>query len=133
MSQPYKAPQPTSDEPAHREPVTPVPGRTAIWFIAAVAFCFGAISLCATLLFWRSPELLAGASGSSYYYYALRPLALAVAFLGLSWKCSSYAHKLAHEPLDSIDVRRAHGHVWNWMAMMLAAFMALVAYHSFGG
>ena len=133
MTQPYEPPESTSDGPVDRESTALVPGRIAIWAITGIAFCFGAAWLFGAWVFWRTPEFLTGLSGFTYYYYALRPIVLAVGFFGLSWKCLRYVDAVTHNVMDSSEVRLAHGDVWNWMAVMLAAFVILVAYHSLGG
>ncbi len=90
------------------------------------------MSLFGAWVYWRAPELLAGVTGAVYYYYALRPIVSGIAFLGLSWKCFRYVDAITHNAIESKEVRAAHGRVWNWMAVMLAAFVILVAYHSLG-
>lgn len=133
MTQQYEPPAPISDASADHEANNLISGRIAIWAIAGISFCVGAASLFSAWVFWRTPELLAGFSGLTFFYYAWRPIAFAVGFLGLSWKCLRYADAVTHSSMDSPDVRVAHGAVWNWMALMLAAFVVLVAYHSVGG
>lgn len=130
---PYEPPEANADAASELAVEVKVPGRISIWAITGLSFCIGVASLFAARVFWRKPELLGGLTGSAYYYYTLRPIAIALGFLGLSWKCFRYVDAVDHNAMDSAEVRNAHGGVWNWMAVMLVAFVMLVAYHSLGG
>ena len=131
--QPYEPPETNADTAPELAVQVSVPGRISIWSIAGLSFCIGVASLFGAWVFWRRPELLGDLSGSAYYYYTLRPVAFAIGFLGLSWKCFRYVDAVDHNAMGSPEVRLAHGGVWNWMAVMMAAFVMLVAYHSLGG
>jgi len=130
---PYDSPGASVDADPELDAEVKMPGRMAIWSVAGLSFCAGLASAFGAWAFWRTPELLAGLSGFAYFYYALRLVVISVGFLGLSWKCFRYVDAIEHNPMNSLEVRRAHGGVWNWMAMMLAGFLTVVVFHSLAG
>jgi len=133
LTQPYEPPSTASQPKPTGEAIAVIPGRLAIWGISGVTFCLGAASLFGGWALLRMPDALSGVVGVTYYYYALRPIAMAVGFFGLSWKSFRYVDAITHNAMSSDDVRLTHGSLWNWMAVMLASFVAMVAYHSLGG
>lgn len=129
--QPYD-PSPLTNSPSpnttNHSPV--LPGRAAIWIIATASFGIGLAMLFAASIFLRNPALLDEVTGAVFVYYLLRPLVLGIGFLGLAWKCLRYVDGITNFPIDSAEVREAHGSVWNWMAGLLIVFACIVIYHS---
>jgi len=127
---PYQPPAPDREKPLQLVSNDSIPGRFAIWSIATISFFLGFVSLYGAWALWRM-QALDDLAGFAYYYYALRPAAMAVGFFGLFWKCLRYVDAVTHKPIESPEVRLAHGGVWNWMAAMLAMIMVMMVYQFF--